>query len=211
MHLVRLANTLLKDEESARDNRVQTLIYFAQTMHLLRYESAFMDAMISCVLNADNGRWDDELISFTGCPAPGIRKCCNAICCVDVITRLAQAYALLNNVLRRVSQICMLLIAKCVSNNFVNFCHCNYIVSDRMHQLRLFLYWIGRRHYVFALSVCLCVRVRAEVFYNLVLLFVVHREAEKKGPIFFCLHLIQYLSETGEFFPRTLVLRKVDL
>jgi len=32
MHLVRLANTLLKDEESARDNRVQTLISFAQTI-----------------------------------------------------------------------------------------------------------------------------------------------------------------------------------
>jgi len=38
MHFERLANTLLKDEESARDNRVQTLIYFAQTMHLSRYE-----------------------------------------------------------------------------------------------------------------------------------------------------------------------------
>ena len=38
MHLVRLANTLLKDEESARDNHVETLIYFAQTVHLLRYE-----------------------------------------------------------------------------------------------------------------------------------------------------------------------------
>ena len=156
--------------------------------------------MISCVLNADNGRWDDELISFTGCPAPGIRKCCNAICSVDVITRLAQAYALLNNVLGRVSQICMLLIAKCVSNNFVNVCHCNYLVSDRMHQLRLFLYWIGRRHYVFALSVCLCVRVRAEVFYNLVLLFVVHREAEKRDQFSFACILFSTCQRLVNFF-----------
>jgi len=89
MHFERLANTPLKDEESARDNHVQTLIYFAQTVHLSRYEIIIQRLRISCVLNADNGRWDDELISFTGCPTPGIRKCCIAICCVDVITRLA--------------------------------------------------------------------------------------------------------------------------
>ena len=37
-----------------------------------------------------------------------------------------------------------------------------------------------------------------------------HRETEKKEPIFFCMHLFKYLTETDEFFLHTLGLREVD-